>query len=40
MARIPSLTRFALQIVEAVWAGEPLAIRETPQSFACEQRPA
>ena len=40
MARIPSLTRLELQIMEALWAGGPLSIREIQQSFPAEKRPA
>lgn len=40
MARIPSLTRLELQIMEALWAGGPLSIREIQQSFPAAKRSA
>lgn len=40
MAKIPSLTRLELQIMEALWAGGALSIREIQQSFPAEKRPA
>lgn len=40
MAKIPSLTRLELQIMEALWARGALSIREIQQSFPAEKRPA
>ncbi len=40
MAKIPNLTRLELPIMDALWAGGALSIREIPQSFPSEKRPA
>lgn len=36
----PKLSRFDLQIMEALWSGGPLSIREIQESFAAKGRPA
>lgn len=36
----PKLSRFELQIMEALWTGGPLPIREIQQSFEAKDRPA
>ncbi len=40
MAAPPKLSRFDLQIMEALWSGGPLSIREIQQSFPARGRPA
>lgn len=40
MAASLKLSRFDLQIMEALWTGGPLSIREIQQSFPLEGRPA
>jgi predicted transcriptional regulator len=36
----PKLSRFDLQIMEALWSGKPLSIREIQESFPAKGRPA
>ena len=36
----PKLSRFDLQIMEALWSAGPLSIREIQESFATKGRPA
>ena len=40
MAAPPKLSRFDLQIMEALWANGALSIREIQQSFPAKARPA
>jgi predicted transcriptional regulator len=37
---LPRLTRLELQIMEALWTGGPLSIREIQQAFPAKKRPA
>ena len=38
--RIPKLSKLELQIMEALWSGGPLAIREIQETFPQKGRPA
>src|SRR5690606_20055421 len=40
MMRLPKLSRLELQIMEALWNGGPLAIREIQETFPQKGRPA
>lgn len=40
MTALPKLSRLELQILEALWTGGPLPIREIQQSFEAKNRPA
>ncbi len=38
--RLPKLSKLELQIMEALWSGGPLAIREIQETFPQKDRPA
>lgn len=40
MMRLPKLSKLELQIMEALWSGGPLAIREIQETFPQKGRPA
>jgi predicted transcriptional regulator len=40
MMRLPKLSRLELQIMEALWTGGPLAIRDIQETFPLRNRPA
>jgi predicted transcriptional regulator len=40
MMRLPKLSRLELQIMEALWTGGPLAIRDIQETFPARGRPA
>jgi predicted transcriptional regulator len=37
---VPRLTKFELQVMEALWSAGPLSVREIQESFAPSDRPA